>query len=53
VHALHAVVALGILAWAWSRLQRGFLSAGLMGAAEVFWYFVVGIWPFLYWRIYL
>ena len=53
VHALHAVAALGLLAVAWSRLQRGFLPPGLMGAAQVFWYFVVGVWPFLYWRIYL
>lgn len=52
-HALHAVVAIGILAYAWNRLRRGFLPAGVMGAAEVFWYFVVGIWPLLYWRVYL
>jgi hypothetical protein len=53
MHAIHAVVALGILAYAWNRLRRGFLPSGVMGAAEVFWYFVVGIWPLLYWRIYL
>ena len=53
MHALHAVVALGALTYAYRRLRRGFLPAGLMGAAEVLWYFVVGIWPFLYWRVYL
>jgi len=52
-HALHAIVAIGILAYAWNRLRRGFLPAGVMGAAEIFWYFVVGVWPFLYWRVYL
>jgi len=53
LHALHAVVALGVVCAAWMRLRRGFLPAPLLGAAEVFWYFVVGIWPFLYWRLYL
>jgi heme/copper-type cytochrome/quinol oxidase subunit 3 len=53
MHALHAIAALGLLAYAFRRLRRGFLPAGLMGAAEVFWYFVVGVWPLLYWRIYL
>lgn len=53
LHALHAVVALGVLAYAWTRLQRGWLSPAVLGAAEVFWYFVVGIWPLLYWRVYL
>jgi len=53
MHALHAVIALGVLAWAFVRLRRGYLPPGLMGAAEVFWYFVVGIWPLLYWRVYL
>ena len=53
VHALHAVAALGVLAAAWWRLQRGWLPSGLLGAAEVFWYFVVGVWPVLYWRVYL
>jgi len=53
LHALHAVVALGVLAYAWMRLQRGWLPPAMLGAAEVFWYFVVGIWPLLYWRVYL
>jgi heme/copper-type cytochrome/quinol oxidase subunit 3 len=53
VHALHAVVALGVLAWAWRRLGRGGLPSSSLGAAEIFWYFVVGVWPILYWRVYL
>jgi heme/copper-type cytochrome/quinol oxidase subunit 3 len=53
MHALHAVVALGVLGYAYRRLQRGFLPAGVLGASEVLWYFVVGVWPFLYWRVYL
>lgn len=53
LHALHAIVAVGLLAYAWSRLRRGFLPPGVFGAVQVFWYFVVGVWPLLYWRVYL
>jgi cytochrome c oxidase subunit 3 len=52
-HALHAVIALGLLVYVWRRLEQGRLPSSLLGAAEVFWYFVVGVWPFLYWRVYL
>jgi heme/copper-type cytochrome/quinol oxidase subunit 3 len=53
LHALHAVVALGVLAYAWARLERGWLPPSLFAAAEIFWYFVVGVWPVLYLRVYL
>lgn len=53
LHALHAVAGLGGLAYAWWRLQRGWLGPGTLATAEIFWYFVVGMWPFLYWRVYL
>jgi heme/copper-type cytochrome/quinol oxidase subunit 3 len=53
LHALHAVVALGVLAWAWHRSYRGWPQPNALAAAEVFWYFVVGMWPLLYWRVYL
>jgi cytochrome c oxidase subunit III len=52
-HALHAVVALGILVYAWVRLGRRSVPRNTLAAAEIFWYFVVGIWPILYWRVYL
>jgi cytochrome c oxidase subunit 3 len=52
-HALHAVAALGLLAHAWLQLQRGLLQSSLLAAAEVFWYFVVGVWPVLYVVVYL
>jgi cytochrome c oxidase subunit 3 len=52
-HALHAVVALGILVWTWRRLSRGSIPPTTLAAAEIFWYFVVGVWPVLYWRVYL
>ena len=42
LHALHAVVALGLLVATWRRLRSGFLASSQLATAEVFWYFVVG-----------
>ena len=53
LHALHAVIALGLLIHACLRLRGGRLASSQLAAAEVFWYFVVGLWPLLYWRVYL
>jgi len=53
LHALHAVIAIGLLAYAWLRLQRGWLVLSQLVTAEVFWYFVVGLWPVLYGVVYL
>jgi cytochrome c oxidase subunit 3 len=52
-HALHAVVALGVLIWVWFRMGREAVPRSTLAAAEIFWYFVVGVWPVLYWRVYL
>jgi cytochrome c oxidase subunit 3 len=53
LHALHAVAGIAVLAYAWLRLQRGWLASSQLAAAEVFWYFVVGLWPVLYLVVYL
>lgn len=53
IHGLHAVAALLLLAHTWWRIQRGWLAMSQLAAAEVFWYFVVGIWPILYGVVYL
>jgi cytochrome c oxidase subunit III len=53
LHALHAVVALGVLGYTWRRLERGWLAQHQLAAAQVFWYFVVGLWPLLYGVVYL
>lgn len=53
VHALHAVGALILLSVAYARLLRGTLTPSLFGAGQVFWYFVVGLWPILYVLVYL
>ena len=52
-HALHAVAALGALAWGFNLLSRQKLRAGTLWAVSLLWYFVVGIWPILYLRVYL
>jgi heme/copper-type cytochrome/quinol oxidase subunit 3 len=52
-HALHAIVALGILAWAFGLHRRRELRPSTFTAARIFWYFVVGVWPVLYMRVYL
>ena len=52
-HAAHAVVAIGVLAWAWLRLMAGRLSREAMSTVALFWYFVVVVWPFLYFQVYL
>lgn len=51
-HALHAVVALAALVYTWVRLQRGWLASSQLGTAQVFWYFVAGIWPILWLVVY-
>lgn len=53
MHAAHALAALVALGWAWQRLSALRLPPGVFTAVAVFWYFVVGLWPVLYWRVYL
>jgi heme/copper-type cytochrome/quinol oxidase subunit 3 len=52
-HALHAVVALVLLAFGWSALRSGRLGRSTFGAMGLFWYFVVLMWPLIYWKVYL
>lgn len=52
-HALHAVAAIWLLFRTWRRLERGWLQPSQLATAAVFWYFVVGAWPVVYWRVYL
>jgi cytochrome c oxidase subunit 3 len=53
LHALHAIAALAVLVHTWRRLERGWLAQDQLAAAQVFWYFVVGLWPVLYAVVYL
>lgn len=52
-HALHAVAAIITLAIITWKLTQGTLQHSTFLAAQVFWYFVVGVWPVLYLRVYL
>ncbi len=52
-HALHAVMAIGLLAWAFTRASSGRLTREAMSTVAIFWYFVVLVWPFLYFQVYL
>lgn len=52
-HAIHAVGAILGLVWAWFRLRRGELTASQFSTVQVFWYFVVLVWPVLYLKVYL
>lgn len=52
-HALHAVAAIIALIWSARRLMAGSLTLAQLQATSVFWFFVVGVWPVLYWKVYL
>src|ERR1700722_18688570 len=52
-HALHAVVAIGALAAIYFPMRRGTLAPSTFAATQVFWYFVVLLWPVIYLRVYL
>lgn len=52
-HALHAVAAIVALAFAWGALRAGRLTRSRLTAVQMFWSFVVLVWPALYWLVYL
>ena len=52
-HGLHAVAALGALGYVYYLLSRKQLDSTAFVTVQIFWYFVVAVWPFLYWRVYL
>lgn len=51
-HALHAVAAILALAFCWLGLRSGKVTESRLAAVSVFWYFVVLVWPLLYWQVY-
>ena len=52
-HALHAVVAIAALAAIYFPMRSGTLSPSRFVATQIFWYFVVLVWPVIYLRVYL
>jgi heme/copper-type cytochrome/quinol oxidase subunit 3 len=53
LHGLHAIAGLAVLAGAALKLNGGLLAPSTFASAQVFWYFVVGLWPVLYFLVYL
>ena len=53
LHGLHVIAGLTVLARASLKLSKGMLAPSTFVAAQVFWYFVVGLWPVLYFMVYL
>ena len=53
LHGLHAIAGLSVLGWVALKLSRGRLAPSSFAASQVFWYFVVGLWPVLYFMVYL
>jgi heme/copper-type cytochrome/quinol oxidase subunit 3 len=51
-HGLHAAAAAVAMICLYRRLTRHALSLDHLRAMQVFWYFVVGIWPVLYGLVY-
>jgi len=52
-HALHAVVAIIALTWVYVLMRRGTPALSTFTATQMFWYFVVILWPIIYLRVYL
>lgn len=52
-HALHAVVAIAVLTAIYFPMRRGTLARSTFAATQLFWYFVVLLWPVIYLRVYL
>ncbi len=52
-HALHAVAAIIALTWVYVLMRRGTPAQSTFAATQVFWYFVVILWPVIYLRVYL
>ena len=51
-HALHSVAAILALGLAWRLMLLGRLTASRFAAVRIFWYFVVLVWPLIYWQVY-
>jgi cytochrome c oxidase subunit III len=51
-HALHAVAGILCLAWAWTSLRADRLSGPQFVSVQIFWYFVVLVWPVIFLQVY-
>jgi len=53
MHALHALAGLAVLTNMYRYHRAGTHTEDGFQATRIFWYFVVGLWPVLYWQVYL
>lgn len=53
MHALHVVAGFTILLYTYRKLSQHELDRFTFWPAQIFWYFVVGVWPIIYWQVYL
>ena len=51
-HGIHAVVAICLLGYSLIKLRAGTLKPTVFYTTQAFWYFVVGLWPVIYARVY-
>jgi cytochrome c oxidase subunit III len=51
-HGIHAVAAVILMGVAWQRSRAETLQTAHLQAMQIFWYFVVGIWPVIYIAVY-
>lgn len=51
-HALHAVAGVGALVWAVVGLRRGWITGPHLISVKLFWYFVVVVWPVIFFQVY-
>ena len=52
-HALHAIVAINIMVLAYRKMKQAVLTPSEFWTGQAFWYLVVGVWPILYYFVYL
>ena len=52
MHALHALIGAGVLAYGWWQTKNNRLSFETLQALQIFWFFIVGVWPILYFVVY-
>ncbi|MCB9686712.1 MAG: heme-copper oxidase subunit III [Alphaproteobacteria bacterium] len=52
-HGLHVMAGATALIWQGTSLWREKLTSDGFWAGRLFWYFVVLVWPALYWKVYL
>lgn len=52
IHGAHALIAICLLAWSLIMLRAGKLKPNTFYTVQTFWYFVVGMWPVIYARVY-